>query len=66
MTAAEIKEFSDHDLQDKIVELKTDLANMKFQHSISGLENPVNIKLIRRDVARLLTEVNMRANNSEK
>lgn len=35
----------------------TDLNRMKFDHGAKGLENPLELKSLRRDVARLQTEL---------
>ena len=55
MKAAEIKEMSVQDLQERIAAEKAALASMKVQHAVSPVENPSNIKKTRRDIARMLT-----------
>ena len=55
MKAAEIKEMSAQDLQERIAAEKAALASMKVQHAVSPVENPSNIKKTRRDIARMLT-----------
>ena len=55
MKAAEIKEMSVQDLQERIAAEKANLAYMKVQHAVSPVENPSNIKKTRRDIARMLT-----------
>lgn len=54
------KEFSDKDLLEKLNDERQTLNSMKFQHSIAGLESPVQIKAVRKNIARLLTEINGR------
>tara|TARA_B100000780_G_scaffold70593_1_gene47142 strand:- start:689 stop:889 length:201 start_codon:yes stop_codon:yes gene_type:complete len=55
MKQTEIKNFSKEDLQDKLIEFKKKLKDLKMTHVISPLENPLQIKAARRVVARLKT-----------
>ncbi|MEJ6681856.1 MAG: 50S ribosomal protein L29 [Flavobacteriales bacterium] len=63
MKGSELKDLSIKDLQVRLIELREALSQMKFQHSVSGLESPIQIKGSRKDVARLLTELNSRKAN---
>ena len=63
MKGSELKDLSEKDLQERLVELKDALAQMKFQHSVSGLESPLQIRGSRKDIARILTELNSRKAN---
>ncbi|HCY45906.1 MAG TPA: 50S ribosomal protein L29 [Flavobacteriales bacterium] len=63
MKGSEFKDLSIKDLQVRLMELREALSQMKFQHSVSGLESPIQIKGSRKDVARLLTELNSRKAN---
>ncbi|MEJ6796158.1 MAG: 50S ribosomal protein L29 [Flavobacteriales bacterium] len=63
MKGSEFKDLSIKDLQVRLIELREALSQMKFQHSVSGLESPIQIKGSRKDVARLLTELNSRKAN---
>lgn len=60
MKGSELKDLSEKDLLERLNELKEALGQMKFQHSVTGLESPIQIKGSRRDVARVLTELNSR------
>jgi large subunit ribosomal protein L29 len=51
-----LNDMSDADLQVRISEDQMRLTKLKFSHAISPLENPMTIKDLRRDVARLKTE----------
>ncbi len=51
-----LNDMSDTDLQVRISEDQMRLTKLKFSHAISPLENPMTIKDLRRDVARLKTE----------
>ena len=57
MKSSEIKLLSVEDLQDKLVESKKQLSDLKLNHAVSPLENPMQIKNLRRTVARILTEI---------
>lgn len=56
----EAKEFSDEDLLNELNETKSQYSKLKFEHSVKGIENPLILRGIRRDVARLQTEVRRR------
>jgi|TARA_B110000444_G_scaffold148771_1_gene139119 large subunit ribosomal protein L29 len=57
MKSSETKLLSVEDLQDKLVESKKQLSDLKLNHAVSPLENPMQIKNLRRTVARILTEI---------
>lgn len=56
----ELKEFSNDELLNELAETQTQYGKMKFEHSVRGLENPLTIRDVRRDIARLKTEVRRR------
>jgi len=60
MKQAEIKELSVEEIQQKIAELKKEYADLKMAHSVTPLENPMQIRQTRRTVARLATELTKR------
>ncbi len=55
-----LKELSETDLQARIREDEQRLKKLEFAHAISPLENPINIRMIRKDIARLKTELTKR------
>ena len=57
MKQKEIIKLSKEDLQDKLVENQKQLEELKMTHSISPLENPLEIKRLRRTVARIKTAI---------
>jgi large subunit ribosomal protein L29 len=57
MKQKEIIKLSKEDLQDKLVENQKQLEELKMTHSISPLENPLEIKRLRRIVARIKTTI---------
>jgi large subunit ribosomal protein L29 len=60
MKASEIKELTTQELQDKLVEEKTNLAKLRLTHTVSQLENPLKLRDARKDVARVSTELRRR------
>jgi large subunit ribosomal protein L29 len=52
-----LKEMSDVDLKSKIEEDELRIKKLKFAHAVSPLENPMSIRGVRKDLARLKTEL---------
>ncbi|MBU6262097.1 MAG: 50S ribosomal protein L29 [Bacteroidetes bacterium] len=52
-----LKDMNVQDLQAKIQEDQLRLKKLEFAHAISPLENPMNIRALRRDIARIKTEL---------
>lgn len=52
-----IRGLNESDLQARIKEDELRLKKLQFAHSISPLENPVSIRGLRRDLARLKSEL---------
>jgi large subunit ribosomal protein L29 len=55
-----LKDLSETDLSSRIREDEQRLKKLEFAHAISPLESPVTIRLLRKDIARLKTEVTKR------
>ncbi|MCB0485115.1 MAG: 50S ribosomal protein L29 [Flavobacteriaceae bacterium] len=60
MKQSEIKELSVAELQEKLSALKKNYTDLKMAHAISPLENPIQLRDIRKTVARLATELTKR------
>ena len=60
MKKADIKNLSAGDVENKLAELRADFNNMKLSHSISPMENPIQIRDMRRTIARLETELTLK------
>jgi len=60
MKNSEIKGLSQEELIARIAEEKENLVKLKFAHAISAIENPSRISKVRKDIARLKTEVTQR------
>lgn len=55
MKAKELKEYSDVELVGKLAELKEELFNLRFQMATRQLENPMRIREVRKNIARVKT-----------
>lgn len=60
MKQSEIKELSTPELQEKLNETKKAYADLKMTNAVSPLENPIQLRAVRRHVARLATELTKR------
>ena len=56
----ELRDISDADLRDQLNESTTSLEKMTFDHTVNGIENPLQLRTVRRDVARIKTEIRRR------
>ena len=63
MKMNEAKELDTKELVEKIENAETALQQMKLNHQVAPLENPSQIKIARRDIARLKTELRQRELN---
>ena len=57
MKQKEVKELSVEELGEKLKSFKKELSEMKMTHAISPIENPMQIKNLRKTVARINTEL---------
>ena len=55
MKANEIKDLSVAELNEKLAELKQALFNLRFQHAVNQLDNPMRMKAVKKDIARVKT-----------
>ena len=60
MKIKEVRELETNDLVEKLENTKAELETLKLNHQVSPLENPSQIKAARRDIARMMTELNSR------
>lgn len=56
-----LKDLNEDDLKARIQEDELRLKKLEFAHAISPLENPMSIRGVRKDLARLKTELQKRA-----
>ncbi len=55
-----LKDLNENDITARIREDQLRLKKLEFAHAISPLENPISIRNLRKDIARLKTELNKR------
>ncbi len=60
MKQQEITKMSDADIQDQIANRSEQLVKMKLAHSVAPMENPLQIRSLRRSIAKLKTELTKR------
>lgn len=69
MKINELRKLSDKELQDKVIESKRELFDLRLKQSTGSLEKPSKIKELRKEVARMKTilrerELNAGGNNN--
>lgn len=55
MKAEEIRELTAAELDQKLAELKQELFNLRFQMATSQLDNPMRMRAVKKDIARVKT-----------
>ena len=60
MKTKELRELSVEQLNEKVLELKKDLFNLRLAHATNQLDNPTTIADVKRDIARIKTVIRER------
>ena len=60
MKQAEIKELATADLKEKLTAMQKNYTDLKMAHAITPLENPLQLRSLRKTVARIATELTKR------
>ena len=60
MKISKIREMSSPELEKELGELKSELFKLRFSLATNGLDNPMKIKEVRKDIARVKTELRKR------
>lgn len=60
MKKQSFKDLTVAELNERVAEEKANLTKLTLNHAVSAIENPLAIRYSRRNVARLLTEINKR------
>ena len=60
MKASEIRELSAEDLESKLKDARAELFNLRFQMATSQLDNTARVKQVKKDIARIQTEMRAR------
>ncbi len=56
----ELQTYSTSELETELEQTEASLQKMRFDHAIKGLEDPMRLREVRRDIARLKTELRNR------
>ena len=65
MKANELKKMSQEELNKKLTDLKQELFNLRFQAATGQLNNPLLIRMCRKDIARVQTILRQRELNAQ-
>ena len=65
MTAKELRELTEAELQQKLKDLKEELFNLRFQLAVNQLENSSRIGAVKKDIARVSTILRQRELSGE-
>ena len=60
MKQSEVKEYSVAELQEELDKSRKAYSDLKMAHAVSPLENPIQLRAVRRDIARLARELTKR------
>ena len=60
MKVKEVRQLSEAELGNRLSELKTELFNLRFQLATGQLDNPLRVKAVRKNIARVKTIVRER------
>lgn len=61
MTMQDVRAMTDDQLQDNLLKLKKEQFNLRFQQATGQLENTARFSKVRKDIARLKTDMRRRA-----
>ena len=65
MNVVDIRKLKDNEIDNKIKEFKNELFNLRFQQALGQLENTVQLKKIKKSIARMKTILNERKGDSK-
>ncbi len=60
MNQSEVLKLSNEQLKEQLIEQKLKYHELKMAHAVSPLENPIQLRYIRRSIARIATEITHR------
>ncbi|MCM1577331.1 MAG: 50S ribosomal protein L29 [Ruminococcus sp.] len=55
MKAAEVRDLTQVELENKLTDLKKELFALRFQHTVNQLDNPARLRDVKKDIARVKT-----------
>ncbi|MBC27412.1 MAG: 50S ribosomal protein L29 [Rhodospirillaceae bacterium] len=65
MKAADVKQKSDDELAEQLIELRKESFNLRFQRASGQLENTGRVRQVRRDIARVKTVIKERSTSGK-
>jgi len=57
MKASELREKNQTELMDELKDLKSELFKLRFQHATNQLDNPLKLKYVKKNIARVKTVI---------
>ena len=61
MKVEEIRKMSDEELSSELASLKEELFKLRFQQATTYMDNPLQLRLIKRDIARVKTAISAKS-----
>ena len=58
MKREELKELSINELKSRLIEIQQELEDLKFQKALQQLENPLQLRYLRKEIAQIKTVLN--------
>ncbi len=65
MKASEVRDMTTLELDNKLADLKKELFALRFQHAVNQLDNPMRLKAVKKDIARVKTILRERSNSEQ-
>tara|TARA_B100001093_G_C26581168_1_gene907333 strand:- start:553 stop:756 length:204 start_codon:yes stop_codon:yes gene_type:complete len=65
MKAADVKQKSDDELAEQLIDLRKESFNLRFQRASGQLENTGRVRQVRRDIARIKTVMKERSKSGK-
>ncbi len=62
MKMSEIRSMELAELKERLADTQKKYASLKLSHAVTPLENPMEIRKMRKTIARMMTELNQRGN----
>jgi len=66
LRARELRDLTDDELEQRLLETRQELFNLRFQSATGALENSARLKVTKREIARILTVRNERETSLER
>jgi large subunit ribosomal protein L29 len=66
LKANELRDLTDEELDEKMRETRKQLFNLRFQHATGQLDNPRKLRLVRQDIARIMTVQGQRQHEQDR